>query len=86
LPLTGGSRNSDAEHSEIFGALRGVMRSWSEHLDLIAHRIPESDVERALVAFGLHRLIGQPAKPLPHADRRNARHHDLGWVGRRDLR
>ena len=34
----------------------------------------------------LHLLIGEPAKPLPHADGRNTRHHDLGGVGRRDLR
>jgi len=39
-------------------------QSWSEHLDLIAHRIPESDVERTLCAAGLHRLIGGSAKPL----------------------
>ena len=61
-------------------------RAWSEHLDLVAHRIPESDVKRALLATGLHRLIGQPAKPFGHADGRNTRHHDLIGVGRRDLR
>ena len=58
----------------------------SEHLKLVAHRIPESDVERVLLASGLHWLIGKPAKPFAHADGRNARHHDLGGVGRRDLR
>ena len=64
------------------GRLRGIKpvnvmaRSDSENLD----------VERTLRAARLHRLIGKPAKPLPHADGRNTRHHDLGGVGRRDLR
>ena len=57
----------------------------AEHLDLVAHRIPESDVERALLPFGLHRLIDEPAKPFAHADRRNTRHYGLVGIGRRDL-
>ena len=53
------------------------MRTWLEHLKLVSHRIPESDVERALCAARLHRLVGEPAKPLPHADGGNTRQHDL---------
>jgi hypothetical protein len=58
----------------------------SKHLDLVTHRISESDVERSLCATGLHRLVAEPAKPLPSADRGNTRHHDLDWIGRHDLR
>ena len=57
----------------------------SKHLKLVTHRIPESDVERTLCAARLHRPVGKPAKPLAHADGRDARHHDLGGIGRRDL-
>ena len=57
----------------------------SKHLKLVPHRIPESDVERTLRTARLHWLVGQPAKPLAHADGRDARHHDLGGIGRRDL-
>ena len=32
--------------------------SRSEHLKLVTHRVPESDVEWALRVAGLHRLIG----------------------------
>ena len=46
-------------------------RVWSEHLDLATHRIPGSNVERTLRATGLHRLIGEPAKPFARAGRRD---------------
>jgi hypothetical protein len=58
----------------------------SEHLKLVTHRVPESDVERTLRATWLHRLLGKPAKPFAQADGRNARHHNLSRVGRCDLR
>ncbi|MEB0276862.1 hypothetical protein, partial [Cryobacterium sp. 5B3] len=53
---------------------------WSEHFDLVSHRVPEPDVERSLFTAGLHRLRGKPAKPFAHADGRDARHHDLVGV------
>jgi hypothetical protein len=31
---------------------------WSEHLDLVAHRTPKSNVGRLLLMAGRHRLLG----------------------------
>src|SRR3546814_1094479 len=77
-------RISDWSSDVCSSDLKWLETGKSEHLKLVAHRVPKPDVERALFTAGLHRLRGKPAKPFAHADGRDARHHDLIGVGRGD--
>jgi hypothetical protein len=47
---------------------------------LIAHRIPESDLKRSLLAFGLHWLLCLPSEALAHAYGPVTVDHHLRWI------
>jgi hypothetical protein len=59
-----------------------LCRLRSKHLKLIAYRIPEANIKRSLLAFGLHRLLCLPTETLADADGPDSVDHQLRWIRR----
>ena len=61
----------------------GAVPSRLKHLQLIPHRVPKPDVERALPALGLDRLLRRPCQALAKADRLYTDKRRLIGIGHR---